>query len=76
MNPSHWIGVFDTLTEVSSFLPDETRKGYKFNFNMLFSQAWLKSLVPGTIARTCGVFPYIPNAISCNDSKFCDGRHI
>ena len=38
----------------------------KFNFYLLFSQAWLKSLVPGNIIagfKKCGVYPYDPNAI-------------
>ncbi len=40
------------------------RKGYltRFNFNMLFSQAWLKSLIPSNIIagfKTSGIFPYI-----------------
>ena len=39
----------------------------RFNFNMLFSQAWLKSLIPCNIIagfKTCGVYPYNPSAIS------------
>ena len=35
-------------------------------FNLLFSQAWLKYLVPGNIIagfKKCGVYPYDPNAI-------------
>ena len=39
----------------------------KFNFNLLFSQAWLKALIPANIVagfRTCGVYPFNPAAIS------------
>ncbi len=39
----------------------------RFNFNMLFSQAWLKSLIPSNIIagfKTSGIFPYNPSAIS------------
>ena len=39
----------------------------RFNFNMLFSQAWLKSLIPCNIIagfKTCGVYPYNLSAIS------------
>lgn len=39
----------------------------KFNFNMLFSKAWLKSLTPANIIagfKTCGIYPYDSTAIS------------
>ena len=39
----------------------------KFNFDLLFSQAWLKALIPANIVagfRTCGVYPFNPAAIS------------
>ena len=39
----------------------------KFNFNLLFSQAWLKALIPANIVagfRTCGVYPFNPASIS------------
>jgi len=39
----------------------------RFNFNMLFSQAWLKSLIPSNIIagfKTSGIFPYNPSSIS------------
>ena len=39
----------------------------KFNFNQVFSEAWLKSVVPVNIVagfRKCGVHPYNPAAIS------------
>ena len=38
----------------------------KFNFNQLFSQAWLKSLTPANLIagfKTCGVFPFDRNAV-------------
>ena len=39
----------------------------EFNFNKVFSEAWLKSVVPVNIVagfRKCGVDPYNPAAIS------------
>ena len=49
----------------------------KFNFNTLFAEAWLKSLIPANIVagfRKCGVYPYNPEAITVtNDGcKFSD----
>ena len=44
----------------------------RFNFNMLFSQAWLKSLIPSNIIagfKTCGVYPYDPSAISVPEEE-------
>ena len=44
----------------------------KFNFNMLFSQAWLKSLIPSNIIagfKTCGVYPYNNAAIAVPDDS-------
>ena len=38
----------------------------KFNFNELFSQAWLKSLVPANLIagfKTCGICPLNRNAL-------------
>ena len=38
----------------------------KFNFNSLFSQAWLKSLVPANLIsgfKTCGIYPLNRNAV-------------
>ena len=49
----------------------------KFNFNLLFSQAWLKALIPSNIVagfKTCGVYPFNQNAISVpGDSSDDDG---
>ena len=42
----------------------------KFNFNLLFSQAWLKALIPANIVagfRTCGAYPFNPAAISVEE---------
>ena len=44
----------------------------KFNFNLLFSQAWMKALIPTNIIagfRTCGVFPFNPAAISVPEEQ-------
>ena len=38
----------------------------KFNFNKLFSQAWLKSLIPANLIagfKTCGIYPFDRNAV-------------
>ena len=38
----------------------------KFNFNQLFSQAWLKSLTPANMIsgfKTCGIYPYNRKAV-------------
>lgn len=42
----------------------------KFNFNLVFSQAWLKALVPSNIIagfKKSGVYPYDPTAIKVPD---------
>jgi len=39
----------------------------KFNFNSLFSKAWLNALSPANLVsgvQKCGVYPYNPSAIS------------
>ena len=72
------VGVFSSLksqwTQVCHdyFHKNSGRVITKFNFNLLFSQAWLKSLVPGNIIagfKKCGVYPYDPNAIVVPGAK-------
>ena len=39
----------------------------KYNFNLLFSEAWLRAVIPSNIIsgfRTCGVYPFNPSAVS------------
>ena len=66
------VGVFSSLksqwTQVCHYYFHKTsgRVIAKFYFNLLFSQAWLKSLVSVNIIagfKKCGVYPYDPNAI-------------
>jgi len=72
MNCSHWIVVFLSLLRANGqkyaiiifkSIPEVITR---FNFNRLFYQAWLKSLIPSNIIagfKTCGVFPYNPSPI-------------
>ena len=51
----------------------------KFNFNELFSEAWLKSLIPANIIagfRKCGVYPYNPAAISIQEAGVTISRGV
>ena len=51
----------------------------KFNFNKLFSEAWLKSLIPANIIagfRKCGVYPYNPAAISIQEAGVTVSREV
>ena len=66
------VGVFSSLksqwTQVCHdyFHKNSGRVITKFNFNLLFSQAWLKYLVPGNIIagfKKCGVYPYDPKQL-------------
>ncbi len=44
----------------------------KFNFNFLFSKAWLQALTPANLIagfKTCGIFPLNPSAITINSSS-------
>ena len=42
----------------------------KYTFNTIFSEAWIKSLVPANIVsgfKTCGVYPFNPKAVLDHD---------
>ncbi len=44
----------------------------KFNFNSLFSQAWLKAVSPSNVIagfKTCGVHPFNPSAIKVPEAN-------
>ena len=64
---SHWSAVCHDFTRLN---PGKVIT--KFNFNRLFSQAWLKAVVPANIMagfKTCGVYPFNRSAIKV---PFCD----
>ena len=51
----------------------------KFNFNKLFSEAWLKYLIPANIIagfRKCGVYSYNPTAISIQEAGVTVSREV
>ena len=42
----------------------------KYQFSLLFSEAWLKTMIPANIIsgfRTCGVYPFNPKAVFDHD---------
>ena len=64
---SHWSAVCHDFTRLN---PGKVIT--KFNFNRLFSQAWLQAVVPANIMagfKTCGVYPFNRSAIKV---AFCD----
>ena len=65
---SHWSAVCHDFTQKN---PGKVIT--KFNFNQLFSEAWLHAIVPSNIIpgfRTCGVYPFNPGAVSVTDDEY------
>ena len=61
---------------ISTFKKNSGRVITKYNYNSIFSKAWLNSLVPANIVsgfKTCGVYPFNPKAVLDHDP--CEASH-